>query len=304
MHVISASRRTDIPAFHARWFMNRVAAGYATVVSPFGAKVHEVSLAAADVIAVVFWTKNAGPIVPHLEELTQRGHCFTFLYTINNYPSSIEPGVPKLSRTLEIVETLAKRFPSSKMRWRYDTIVLTETLNASWHLRNFGQLCRTLAPYTSECIFSFCDYYRKTVRNMDRHAPDYRKPGEEESRFLAQELASVGHQWGIGLASCAHDFLVSGSITRARCIDPRFLADVVDTPARRDALDRLKPAPTRKGCDCAASRDIGAYDTCAHGCVYCYANTDAELARRNLGRVSPECECLHPWGEKISGVVK
>ncbi len=294
MHVVSASRRTDIPAFHAAWFKNRVRAGTVKVVSPFGAKVFDVSLAPEDVVAIVFWTKNPAPLLPHLNELSERGHCFTFLYTINNYPPLLEPRVPLVGHTLKVVEQMAKRFPSSVMRWRYDTIVLTETLNPEWHARNFAELCRLLAPYTSECIFSFCDYYRKTTRNMELHVPDHRRPDESQSLLMARDLAQIAAERGISLASCAHDFLVSGRVRKARCIDPEFLARVVDSPARKTALEGLRTAPTRKDCACAASKDIGAYDTCAHGCAYCYANNNVALAGKNLRSLTPDAECLDP----------
>jgi len=111
---------------------------------------------------------------------------------------------------------------------------------------------------------------------------------------MTAEMADVAADWGISLASCAHDFLVSGKVTKARCIDPVFLARVADGPARKAALEELKTAPTRKDCGCVASRDIGAYDTCAHGCVYCYANSNPELAARNRALVRPDHPCLDP----------
>lgn len=265
------------------------------VISPFGRKLFEVSLAEEDVVCIVFWTKNAGPLVPDLDELHRRGYNFTFLYTINNYPALIEPRVPAIAHTLKTVQALCERYPGPVLRWRYDTIVLTEFLDRQWHLENFSSLCRMLAPYTRECIFSFCDYYRKTIRNMERRVPDHVRPDEAQCLDLVAELAEEAALHGITLASCAHEFLVSGKVTKARCIDPEILGRLVDTPEKKMAVWGLKTAPTRKECGCAASRDIGAYDTCVHGCAYCYANTDPEKASRNLARLREDSYCLDPW---------
>ncbi len=294
MHVISASRRTDIPAFHAQWFMNRIRAGRVRVLSPFGGGLYDVSLAAEDVIAVVFWTKNAGPMLRFLDELHEKGHCFTFLYTVNNYPASLEPGVPKLGETLEVLDTLVSRFPSCVIRWRYDTIVVTESLNRTWHLNNFSYLCRVIAPYASECIFSFCDYYKKTLRNMDRNVPDYHIPDHALCTEMVEELGHAAAQWGVSLTSCSHDGLVSQTVGKARCVDPSILAKIANSPERLAAVGALKKTPSRKECGCYASRDIGAYDTCGHGCVYCYANNDPVRARRNMARITPNQPCLDP----------
>lgn len=294
MHVISASRRTDIPAFHAEWFMRRVRQEYAYVRSPFGGGLHEVSLAPRDVGAIVFWTKNAAPLVKHLPELQDRGHCFTFLYTVNNYPAFMEPLVPQWSHTLQTVERVARRFPGAVIRWRYDTIVLTDVLDRAWHIANFSRLCREMAPFTTECIFSFCDYYKKTLRNMEYKVPAFHQPGGIESGEMAEEMAQLARSWGIMLSSCAHDALTSDTVSKARCIDPRVLLGVVDSTDRAEAIKGLKPAPSRKECGCIASRDIGAYDTCVHGCVYCYANANPEVARNNVARIRDDAPCLDP----------
>jgi hypothetical protein len=294
MHVISASRRTDIPAFHAEWFMKRIRDRSVDVVSPFGGKQFEVSLDPSDVIAILFWTKNASPLLPYLDELARRGHCFTFLYTINNYPTSMEPNVPELCHTLEAVEAMTQRYSSSVLRWRYDTIVLTDVLNREWHTRNFDYLCAKLSSYVKECIFSFCDYYKKTIRNMERMEPNYYRPDNTECMAIAEELAAIARSRGISLSSCAHDLLVSDAISKARCIDPVFLARVTDSDERRRSLTKLRTTPTRHECGCAASRDIGAYDTCLHGCAYCYANTNLELATRNVAAMNSDSRCLDP----------
>lgn len=294
MNVISASRRTDIPAFHPLWFMNRVRAGYVQVVSPFGGGRHIVSLKAEDVIAMVFWTKDAGPLLPYLGELTDLGHCFTFLYTINAYPRSLEPGVPELCHTLSVLKSMTKRFPGAVVRWRYDTIVLTGELDRHWHVANFRDLCERLHPFSDECIISFCDYYRKTIANMKRQVPDHLRPDEAQCKDMAEELAAAAAEWSIRVLSCAHDFLVSETVGISRCIDPAVLAEVVDNPSRRKAVTELKKAPSRNRCNCVASRDIGAYDTCGHGCVYCYANSNPERARENLRLIPVDGDCLYP----------
>jgi hypothetical protein len=296
MNVISASRRTDIPAFHPIWFMERVHEGYADVVSPFRGRVSQVSLDPADVAAIVFWTKNAAPLLPFLDELTARGHCFTFLYTVNLYPASLEPSVPDWSHTRRVLKELAFRLGRNAFRWRYDTIVLTEKLTRDWHVRNFQELCRSLSGLTEECIFSFCDYYRKTVRNMEGRMLSYRRPDESECKEMAEEMAVIAEGQGIVLSSCAHDMLVSSRVRKARCIDPAFLLSVADSPVRREAVAGLKAAPTRRHCGCASSLDIGAYDTCGHGCVYCYANANAEAAAANLDAMAPGMPCLTPRG--------
>jgi hypothetical protein len=294
MHVISASRRTDIPAFHSDWFMHRVRKGFVSVSSPYSNQLFQVSLHPTDVIAIVFWTKNAAPMLPHFDKLSTMGYCFTFLYTINNYPTFLEPLVPEQSHTLRVVESVSQRFGPFSLRWRYDTIVLCEGLDRDWHLRNFRNLCGRLSPYTDECIFSFCDYYKKTTRNMDRLENKHRVPEQAECIELSEMMADIASEYGITLSSCAHDFLVSDKIMKGRCIDPRVLASIVDSDEKLDAVRNLRSRPTRKECGCFESKDIGAYDTCGHGCAYCYANTDIERALRNLSLISPENDCLDP----------
>jgi hypothetical protein len=247
-----------------------------------------------DVAAIVFWTKNASPLLEHLTELQERGYCFTFLYTINNYPRYVEPRVPDLTHTMKVVERLSQGGVGPIFRWRYDTIVLTSALSRSWHLRNFVRLCGLLSQFTNECIFSFCDYYKKTIRNMEKLIPDHFRPDVAECREMAEEMAAAAREEGIALISCAHDSLTSDTIGKARCIDPRILSAVVNSQEGKLAVSALKAAPTRKDCGCVASVDIGAYDTCCHGCVYCYANTNPEQAARNLALIKPESDCLDP----------
>ena len=107
-------------------------------------------------------------------------------------------------------------------------------------------------------------------------------------------MAELADGQGISLASCAHDYLVSSRVAKARCIDPAFLFQVADSVEKKEAVKKLKMSPTRKECGCAASFDIGAYDTCDHGCVYCYANARPGRALDNRQVTDPASHCLDP----------
>ncbi|MHB8202394.1 MAG: DUF1848 domain-containing protein [Desulfomonilaceae bacterium] len=271
MNIISASRRTDIPAFHSDWVMDRFREKSVNVINPFNNKVSAVSLAQGEVIAIVFWTKNAAPLTRYLEELSDSGYHFTFLYTINNYPELVEPEVPDIGLTMKTVEHLFKNYGRNVLRWRYDTIVFTEFLDRSWHKRNFSKLCDLMGPFVDECIFSFCDYYKKTRKKMKIHLPDYREPDQAESLEFALELAEISSNHGIKMLSCAHDFLALGPIGPASCIDAEFLKRLFHSADQKRLFDEIERKPTRKDCRCVASIDIGRYNTCRHGCIYCYA---------------------------------
>ncbi len=292
MHIVSASRRTDIPAFHNKWLLERLKAGYADFRAPFGAGLKRVSLRSEDVICIVFWTKDARPMVPHLEKIYSLGLCCSFLYTVNNYPTIMEPRAPSKSLSTEVMATIRKKFPKAGLRWRYDTIVLTDQLNAQWHINNFSELCRDMENLVDECIFSFCDYYNKTLRNMKSRISGFRAPDLKEKQRLASELANIAEERHIRLLSCGDDQLVDGQISKARCIDVNHLWNVVDSHERRKALRDLRVKATRKGCGCYESVDIGAYNTCGHGCVYCYANADPDKALENLGSMDHSTESL------------
>lgn len=284
MHIISASRRTDIPAFYPKWFMNRVRDGVVGVKAPFGGKCFQISLNVDEVIAIMFWTKNAAPILPFLSELKEMGHDFAFHYTINNYPISIEPYVPNLAHSINMVRKLVldQEIP---IIWRYDTIILTDQLTFDWHRNNFEIICKELHGLVDQCIFSFCDYYKKTIKNMERAGVARIDPSQSDSLVLAGELAQLAFEHGISLASCSHDFLVNESISKARCINSELFSKVIRSNYKHEALAKLKGTPTRPQCGCLASRDIGAYDTCVHGCIYCYANASCEKAKLNLKRI-------------------
>ena len=294
MKIISASRRTDIPAFHSDWFMERIRKGYVRVMSPFSRKVHTVSLQPQDVTALIFWTKNARPLARHISELTLLGYPMYFLYTVNNYPKELEPHTPELRHTIETIEMICDQLDAQVIRWRYDPVVVTKAFNLDMCLENFNFVCTRMKKFTRECIFSPCDFYRKTVRKMTGKGLELKMYDNDQLRRISTQMAEIELIHGISLFSCAHDFLVGPSVGKAECIDARFLSNLVKSPERLQALANLKTSRSRNECACVESVDIGAYNTCFHDCVYCYATQEALSMNEGPGGTVEPGDCLDP----------
>jgi len=290
MNIISASRRTDIPKFHASWFMERVREGRAAYRNPFSGQVHEVSLRPEDVRAIVFWSKDYRPLERHLDELDRRGFRCCFQFTITGLPKIFEERVPDVDTSIETARRLAVRTSPAHVQWRFDPIVLSGATGPEETVRRFERLARMLEGATTRCTISFMEFYAKVKRNLvpleTAHDLQFRDPGIEEKRELAARLAAIAVGHGIALVSCCNDALIGKGdgweVGKARCVDASLLAALFP--------DRAAPpeaGPTREDCGCALSRDIGAYDTCPHGCFYCYANANQDLARRRHAAQDP-----------------
>ena len=277
MKIISASRRTDIPALYTPWFMNRIRAGFCHWLNPFGGQVYRVSLRPEDCVAIVFWTRNARPLLPHLKELSERGYHFYFQYTINCYPREIDARSPSLEAALRTVRRLAELVGPECVLWRYDPVLISDLTPVSYHLTRFEQLSQALAGATRRCYVSFLDVYRKTERNLSGLAAyQLRRPYATEQRELLEAFVELAGVQGISIHLCCDEIpagIKGGPVHRAHCVDPdliRRLRPELDLP--------LQPGPTRPGCGCAHSVDIGSYDTCILGCLYCYATSSPKAA--------------------------
>jgi len=292
MNVISASRRTDIPAWYGSWLQKRLEAGSASYRNPFGGRVHTVSLKPADVIAFVFWTRNALPFLPVLENLLERGYRAAFQYTVTGYGPPLEGNAPAEAEALEGLERISDIVGPDAVRWRYDPIAVSGALNRGFHLNNFDRLLRRIEGKTTVCHTSFVQFYRKTRRRLALLASTagqtFRDPDDEEKISLARELKEMAAARGVELVSCCYPLLERAGVSAGSCVDPGLIGRL-----RPDLAGlKLKPGPSRDGCRCAASRDIGAYNTCLHACAYCYATDGVESARAAHARHDPEGETL------------
>lgn len=286
--IVSASYRTDIPAFYADWFRARLAAGRCRVANPYGGPPATVRLDTAD--GFVFWTRNAAPFMAALDDVAARGIPFVVQFTITGYPRAIDAATVQPDRAVAQVRALAGRFGPRAVVWRYDPIVATTLTPTAWHVDNFGRLAAALAGATDEAAVSFAQPYRKTRRNLGAaaarggfgvdDAPDAAK------RDLLSALVPIAVAHGMALTVCTQPELVVQGAAPARCIDAARLSAVAGRPIA------ARQKGNRPGCACHESRDIGAYDTCPHGCAYCYAVQSRDKAQAALKAHDPAGERL------------
>lgn len=269
--------------------MRRLAAGFCRVANPYGGGTYQVSLAPGDVDGFVLWTRNLRPLLPHLDRLRQVAP-FVVQFTITGYPRALETSVIAVADAVAQLRELHGRFGKRVAVWRYDPVVFTESLDAAAHLAGFAALARSLAGSVDEVVLSVVHPYRKTRRNLDRaarrHGFAWRDPSADEKRDLLTRLAAIAHQHGIAPTLCSQPELLVPGLGEASCIDAARLADVGQRPVA------ARTCGNRPGCRCALSRDIGAYDSCPHGCVYCYAVADRDRAVANFRNHDPAAPLL------------
>ena len=290
--IVSASYRTDIPAFYGRWFLNRLETGFCHVVNPYGSGTSTVALDRGSVDGFVFWTRQRPAFRGALAEVARRGWPFAVQYTLTGYPRALEAAVVEPARAVAEMHRLAAAYGPRTVVWRYDPVVLSSLTPPAWHRRTFAGLARSLAGAVDEVVLSFVHVYAKTARNTSqaarRHGFTWNDPTPEVKRALLADLAGIARAHGLAPSLCAQPEHLTEGLEPARCVDPRRLADLAGRPIH------ARQAGNRPGCACAQSRDIGAYDSCAHGCVYCYAVRSTEAAKTRLRGHDPAAPLLIP----------
>ena len=326
--IISASRSTDIPAYYAKWFFNRLEKGYCVWYNPFNQKPMYISFANCKV--VVFWTKNPKPIIPYLHELDKRGIHYYFQVTLNDYErEGFEPNVPSISERIETFKELSKLIGKERVIWRYDPIIITNQLTAREHLKKIWRIGNLLKGYTGKLVFSFVDVkaYRKVQNNLiketncfTRETIDMAEPTAAQREEIIAGLCKIRDEWkkqnwDVQLATCAEEFNYEQyNVEHNRCIDGELMerlwyedkelvyylrtgqlptSDLFgEIPEIPIFQKNLKDKGQRKICGCMVSKDIGMYNTCNHLCIYCYANTSKEVVQKNLSKFNANSESI------------
>lgn len=298
--VISASRATDIPAFHGAWFMGRLKAGFCRRKNPFNVR-QESLISFEKTRVIVFWSKDPAPFLKHLAAIGDAGFSFYFQFTLNDYEKEkLEPHLPSLRARIDTFQRLADLIGPQRVIWRFDPVILGGGMEVDTVLERLERLGRELSPFTEKLVFSFVDMYRKTARALHKADPSFRAPSEGEMACFARNLADMNRSWPhpLALASCAEAMdLGAWSIEKNACIDKKLIArlcpedeelrQILSPEKEQLSLLPLKKASDkdsgqRKACNCFPSRDIGAYSTCPHLCTYCYANLSEELVRKHM----------------------
>lgn len=326
--IISASRSTDIPAFYAKWFFNRLAKGYCVWYNPFNQ--HPMYISFKNCKVVVFWTKNPEPIIPYLPELDKRGIHYYFQVTLNDYvKEGFEPNVPSVEERVKTFKQLSNLIGKEKVIWRFDPLIITpnigprELLTRIWHVGN------KLKGYTDKLVFSFVDVkaYRKVQNNLVKETAYFTKEDVEKAEMSdAQRMEIVEglvklrdiwkrEGWNLQMATCAEDMELSQyGIEHNCCIDGELMKRIFaddkelvyylhtgkmpepdmfgEIPPIPEKQKNLKDKGQRKICGCMVSKDIGMYNTCRHLCVYCYANTSKEVVLKNRDKHNDESESI------------
>lgn len=292
--IVSASRRTDIPAFYSQWLINRIRLGYCHVPNPFNRdQVTRVDLTPEAVEAIVFWTRNPRPLFPYLAELDRGGYRYYFQYTLLNNPRLLEPNTPALTASLRTFHELAKLIGLERVIWRYDPIVLSNLSDVPFHTQNYERIANSLHGFTRRSVISLMDNYPKTDRRLKALVTKGLSITSEDDlpsaiQTLAPRLAEIAHTHGMEISSCAEKYdLQRFGVRPGKCVDDDYIQGVFGIE-----VTHAKDPNQRQLCGCVASKDIGRYNTCLSGCQYCYATNSFSRARKNYQAHNPQAEAL------------
>ena len=260
--IISASRRTDIPSLHTKWFLNRLKEEYVITQNPISKNnFYKIPLNKNIVDIIVFWSKN--PNIDFLKEVRDLGYEFYLHFTITPYNKNIERNIPDKNLLIKNFQIIIKLFGKEKIIWRYDPIILNDDFDANYHINNFKNFADSLNGYTDECIFSFVQIYSKIKNNI-------KNINDNDKLLLIENMKEISEKNNIKLKSCSQDFdnITNIRVEKSACIDKERIQKILGY-----YIKEKKDKSQRKLCNCIESIDIGIYNTCTNGCIYCYANS-------------------------------
>lgn len=285
--ILSASRRTDIPTYYSDWFMNRLKEEYALTRNPMNrSQISKIILSPETIDCIVFWTKDAANILDKLPQMDKMGYSYYFQFTLTPYGEDIERNLRDKPDIVKTFQQLSKSIGRDRVLWRYDPILLNASLTLNYHVEQFETLCNQLCNYTNICTISFVDLYVRLNKAVKYNL--LREITKAEMLQLAEKLFEIGRKYGIELRACSEKLDLSGvGIHSASCIDKSIVEHICGH------IIAAKPDRNqRPSCGCIQSVDIGVYNTCKNGCIYCYANHSDISIDENYSKHNPGSELL------------
>ncbi len=286
--IISASRRTDIPAFYSKWFFNRIKEKYVLVPNPYNSKmISKVSLDPKVVDCIVFWTKNPRPMLNRLDNL--KDYKYYFQYTINPFGKEIEVNLPSVEKRIETFKFLSDKIGKEKVIWRYDPLFINGKYPIDFHKEAFAKMAYALRDHTERCMLGFIDHYYHIRKVMGEF--DIQPLEKTEIEEMATSFKQTINAYPIQLDTCTVkvDLRYLG-IPSGLCVDDKLIERIIGYPIRAQ-----KDKNQRDICNCIESIDIGTYESCLNGCIYCYAikgnYLTAECNNKNHNPDSPLMIC-------------
>lgn len=281
--IIQTGSRTDIPAFYADWFANRLKEGYVYTRNPFNMTyVTKYILHPSVVDLISFCTKNPEPMIKYLDLL--KGYGMYWYVTITGYDRDIEPNVPKISDVIESFKIISEFAGIDSMGWRYDPIFLDEKYTREYHVEKFSEIAAALDGYTNTAVISFIDLYQKVRKNF----PDAKVVEKADRLYLGEQMAKIASEHNMVLRPCSegNELEVFGADCSG-CMTQSIYEKALHT-----SVDFPKGKKARSTCACYLGNDIGMYNTCMHMCKYCYANYDEKTVRSNNANHDPASPLL------------
>ena len=281
--ILNTGLRTDIPGFFSEWFYNRIEDGFVYVRNPYAKnQIYSYRLDPELIDCIIFCTKNPKPMFENLEKIDKFNQYWHI--TITPYEKEIEPNVPPINDVLESFKYLSKKLGKENVTLRYDPIFINEKYTLEKHIESFEYIINSLSGYTTEAIISFIDLYEKTKRNF----PKAREVTKDERLKIGKEFARIGNENNIRIKTCVEGTeLDKFGIDSSGCMTK----EVIERAINKN-LNIPKQKARNGECYCLLNNDIGEYNTCGHGCLYCYANSNKRLVKRNLKLHDPKSPIL------------
>lgn len=281
-NIISASRRTDIPAFYWDWLQKQLEQGYVDIQNPiYKDKMTTVDLTPENVHSIVLWSKNMRNVITNPGRIDD--YNLYFQYTITGYNKLLEPNSPDYATSIETLRMMREKYSAKQFNIRFDPIIISTNGEQYPNPRNpeqarldmFKRLLddlHTLDMDDCRLTTSFMSIYGHVADNMEESGCWYKEMTKQDEMEFMRRMSEIAKACNRDIYMCANDRFVNAgmdNVKKGHCIDGDILEELFGK------VSHAKDGSQRKECGCIKSKDIGNYtQECFFKCAYCYARKD------------------------------